>query len=260
MNDKGFEVGQLVLIHQSKGTKNLGKHEVNRIKSVSNNKLDFMAPLKNDYLTSGTNAAQVLVLKQYSSVKVEAGKIFNAKNSKKTKPGIIIFTQEEIEKMLNTSLPYGRLYGKDCSFLDFRYRTLTMFLALTGCRFGEARDLKIKRLDLSAGRAAFVNTKTNENRSVYFAEPLISNLKKLIENKNPDDHVFRNSQEKAVQATDYSQDLKKRAIKAGVIKRTFPHNFRHSYATHMLEAGVPITDVATLLGHNNLQQLYAPHR
>lgn len=175
---------------------------------------------------------------------------------KKTKPDIIIFTQEEIEKILNTSLSYGKLYGKDCSFLDFRYRTLTMFLAFTGCRFGEARDLKIKRLDLSAGRAAFVNTKTNENRSVYFTEPLISNLKKLIENKNPDDNVFRNSQEKTVQVTDYSQDLKKRAIKAGVIKRTFPHNFRHSYATHMLEAGVPITEVATLLGHKDIQTTY----
>lgn len=175
---------------------------------------------------------------------------------KKTKPDIVIFTLEEIEKIINTSLSYGKLYGKDCSFLDFRYRTLTMFLAYTGCRFGEASELKIKRVDISAGRATFVNTKTNENRSIYFTEPLKTKLALLIEGKGLEDFVFRNSTEKQVQVTDFSADLKRRAITAGVLKRTFPHNFRHSYITHMLEAGVPITEVASLVGHKDIQTTY----
>lgn len=178
------------------------------------------------------------------------------KSLKKTKPDIVIFTHEEIERILNTSLTYGRQYGKDCSFLDFRYRTLTMFLAYTGCRYSEAANLEIRHLDISAGRVTFVNTKTDENRSVYITEPLICNLKKLIEGFNPTDRVFRNSHERQVQVTDYSQDLKKRAKAAGVVKRTFPHNFRHSYITHMLEAGVPITEVATLVGHKDIQTTY----
>lgn len=178
------------------------------------------------------------------------------KSFKKTKPDIIIFTQEEIDKIINTSLTYGKFYGKDCSFLDFTYRTLTMFLAFTGCRYGEASELRIKRLDLSAGRATFINTKTNENRSVYFTEPLTSNLKKLTEGKNPDDYVFRNTVEKQIHVSDFSFDLKKRAKAAGVTKRTFPHNFRHSYITHMLEAGVPITEVASLVGHKDIQTTY----
>lgn len=175
---------------------------------------------------------------------------------KKTKPDIVIFTQEEIQKILNTSLSYGKLYGKDCSFLDFRYRTLTMFLAFTGCRFGEAANLLIKRVDLSAGRATFVDTKTNENRSIYFTEPLKTNLTILIEGKGLNDYVFRNSLDKQVQVTDYSSDLKKRAIKAGIMKRTFPHNFRHSYITHMIEAGVPIAELAKLTGHKDIQTIY----
>ncbi len=178
------------------------------------------------------------------------------KSFKKTKSDIIIFTPEEIEKIINTPLSYGKLYGRDCSFLDFRYRTLVMFIAFTGCRFGEAAELRIKRIDLNAGRAIFINTKTNENRSVYFTEPLKSSLVILVEGKSLDDFVFRNSQEKKVQVTDFSQDLKKRAVKAGIIKRTFPHNFRHSYATHLLEAGVPITEVASLLGHKDIQTTF----
>ena len=112
------------------------------------------------------------------------------KSYKKTKPDIIIFTQEEIEKILNTSLTYGNFRGKDTSFLDFRYRTMTMFLAYTGCRYSEAADLQLKRLDLSAGKATFIETKTNQNRTVYITEPLISNLKQITDGKEPDDYAF----------------------------------------------------------------------
>lgn len=181
------------------------------------------------------------------------------KSFKKGKPDIVIFTQEEIEKILNTSLEYGMFRGKNTSYLDFRYRTLTMFLAYTGCRYSEAAELKVKRLDISAGRATFVETKTNENRTIYFTDPLKSNLLQLIEGKKPEDFVFRNSMEKQVHVQDYSNDLKRRAVAAGVTKRTFPHNFRHSYITHMLESGVPITEVATLVGHKDIQTTFSTY-
>lgn len=181
------------------------------------------------------------------------------KSFKKLKPDIIIFTSEEIEKILSTTLTYGNFRGKDVSFLDFRYRTMTMFLAYTGCRYSEAAELTVKHVDISAGKATFVDTKTNENRTVYFVEPLKSSLKLLVENRSMDDRVFRNSNEKQIQVTDYSVDLKKRARKAGITKRTFPHNFRHSYITHMLEAGVPITEVAMLVGHKDIQTTFSTY-
>lgn len=177
---------------------------------------------------------------------------------KKTKPDIIIFTQEEIEKIIHTPLSY-KPHGNDCPELDFMYRTCITFLAFTGCRIGEALNLQIKRLDISAGKAMFVDTKTNENRTVYFTEPLSTNLKVLIEGRKPDDRVFRNTKGELVQVTDFNSQLKRRAIAAGIIKRTFPHNFRHSYITHMLEAGVPITEVASLAGHKDIQTTFSTY-
>ena len=181
------------------------------------------------------------------------------KSFKKKKPDIVIFTHEEIEKILNTKLTYGNFHGKSSGFLDFRFRAMVMFLAYTGCRYGEAADLTVKHVDISAGKATFVNTKTNENRTVYFREPLKGNLQFLIQDRKADDRVFRNSMEKVIQVTDFSQDLKRRARAAGVSKRTFPHNFRHSYITHMLEVGVPITEVATLVGHKDIQTTYSTY-
>lgn len=181
------------------------------------------------------------------------------KSFKKVKPDIVIFTPEEIEKIISTPLSYGKYRGVDCSFLDFRFRAMTMFLAYTGCRYSEAAELTVEHVDISAGKATFVNTKTNQNRTAYFREPLASKIKELIKDRMPKERVFRNSMEKLVHVTDFSQDLKRRAVEAGVAKRVFPHNFRHSYITHMLEAGVPITEVATLVGHKDIQTTYSTY-
>ena len=214
--------------------------------------------LKNSSLNTYQFAFRQMVL--YCRDREFASDFFDGfKSFKKTKPDIVIFTHEEIEKIKNTELTYGKFHGKDSNFLDFRFRTMTTFLAYTGCRYSEAAELTVEHVDVSAGKATFVNTKTNENRTAYFTEPLKSNLIEMIRDRKPKDRVFRNSMETQIQVTDFSADLKRRAIVAGVIKRTFPHNFRHSYITHMLEAGVPITEVATLVGHKDIQTTYSTY-
>lgn len=214
--------------------------------------------LKNNSLNSYQFAFRQLVL--YCKDRGLPHDFFDGfKSFKKTKPDIVIFTLEEIEKILGTKLTYGKFHGKDSNFLDFRFRTMVMFLAYTGCRYSEAAELTVKHVDISAGKATFLNTKTNENRTVYFTEPLKGRMAELMKDRKPNDRVFRNSMETLIQVTDFSADLKRRAIAAGITKRTFPHNFRHSYITHMLEAGVPITEVATLVGHKDIQTTYSTY-
>lgn len=219
---------------------------------------EFILYLKTERgLKSNTLNSYLFVLRHLVSYCKDRGLPYDFldgfKSFKKTKSDIIVLTPEEIEKIINTSLPFGKLAGKDCSFLDFRYRTLIRFLALTGCRFAEAANLTIKHLDLAAERAILVETKTNENRSVYFSEPLTSELKKLVEGFKEDDLVFRNSKESKINSTDVSNDLKKRARKAGIIKRVYPHLFRHSFATQLLIEGIDVSIVSKILGHKDIR-------
>lgn len=178
----------------------------------------------------------------------------------KVKSAIIILTPDEIEKIINTPLTYGRFYKLSpeevTKIIDFRYRTSCMFLAYTGCRFDEMASLKIKYLDLAAGKAMFIETKNKDIRFAHITEPLIGRLKALVEGKGQEDLIFTSITGKKLHPQDFINDLHRRAKTAGITKRVHPHLFRHSLATQLLMSGVDVTMVAAILGHKDIQTTF----
>ena len=177
-------------------------------------------------------------------------------NLPKTHSEIIILSVDEINRLVSTELEYKNRNGVDCSDLDRKHRTFTSFLALTGCRFEEAASLQVKRIDIDNGRATLVNTKNKDNRYIYFGGPIKKDLEYLIKDRKPEDLIFTNSRGQHIKPGDFNNDLRLRAKTAGINKRVHAHLLRHSFATHLVIAGVDIAIVATLLGHRDIKTTY----
>ena len=73
-----FEAGQLILIHQSRGT-GVGQWELNKISSYVAGTITTVLSLSYTYTDSGASQAQVLVVKQYSGITINSGKTLTAK-------------------------------------------------------------------------------------------------------------------------------------------------------------------------------------
>jgi integrase/recombinase XerC len=74
----------------------------------------------------------------------------------------------------------------------------------------------------------------------------------IAEAKRPSPAVFLNKSGGRLTARSVGRLLTKYLALAGLDPRTTPHTLRHSFATHMLDAGADIRGVQELLGHKNL--------
>ena len=64
--------------------------------------------------------------------------------------------------------------------------------------------------------------------------------------------LFLNNHGEAISRVGFFKILKTLTDAAGIEKNVSPHTLRHSYATHLLEAGVDIRLIQELLGHEDI--------
>jgi len=75
-------------------------------------------------------------------------------------------------------------------------------------------------------------------------------LREYYKQYRPKDYLFEGQKEgKALSRRRYQDYITETAKRAGITKKVSPHTMRHTFATHLLEAGKPIRAIQELLGH-----------
>lgn len=230
----------------------------NQLMLTSSSFEKFVYSLRERGLTNNTINKYVWSISTYQSYLKNRGKItedfiVDFKQFKRVVPIVHVLSSTEILKLIDAPMVYARNNFTTPS-ISVRTRTMIMFLAFTGCRFNEMSSLKVKNLDLGLGKVTFVNTKNSEDRMVDILEPLLSTLAPFVKGKNPEELVFASQRGTPLNETKVSMDLKARAKLVGINKRVYPHLFRHSLITELISRGVPITVVAMIAGHKNIEQ------
>ncbi len=127
-------------------------------------------------------------------------------------------------------------------------RDIITFLIYTGCRKGEALNLKWDDVDLKNGVIAVKGTKTKYDRYI----PVSEALKGILEGieKNQDSlYVFNNN---GAKIGDFKRSFHTACRNAG-LKDLRIHDLRHVFASKMVMAGTSLYITGELLGHRTTQ-------
>ena len=160
-----------------------------------------------------------------------------------------VLTVEEVERILDEpdrKTPVG-----------LRDRAILECLYATGMRVSELVSLTRQQL-VSELQLVRVIGKGSKERLIPIGKPALQSLSEYLKsarplftriNKETDDKLFLNQRGGPLSRMGVYNIVRKTAKDAGIKKKVYPHIFRHSFATHLLEGGADLRDVQEMLGH-----------
>ncbi|MBI5642538.1 MAG: tyrosine-type recombinase/integrase [Deltaproteobacteria bacterium] len=157
-----------------------------------------------------------------------------------------VLTAEEAESLIEAPKKAQKAAAllRDISILETLYSS--------GVRVSELTGLDIKDLDLDAGTIRVLG-KGGKERIAYLGQFAKSSLKAYIDKERAatEGPLFRGKGGRITPRT-VQRLVKKYVLSSGINKTPTPHALRHTFATHLLDAGVDLRSIQEMLGHSKL--------
>ena len=153
----------------------------------------------------------------------------------------VVLSRDEVERMI------GALH-------NIKHKAVVAVLYSAGLRLGECAALKVSDIDSGRMSVRVEMGKGKKDRYSILSQRALEILRNYVKIYRPKEWLFR--------GRDICNPIHRRSIqkivenaghKAGICKNIHPHTMRHSFATHLLEAGVQLQIIQQLLGHSNLK-------
>lgn len=159
-------------------------------------------------------------------------------------------TKQEVNSFLSvidSTTPLGK---RNLAIIELLYGA--------GIRVSELCGLRLEDIDFEH-KILKIMGKGRKQRLSPFNEEALQTLKsyldvrpEFLKHDKPTDYAFLNKGGTALGVRTVQRLTKFISLKAGLLKSATPHTMRHSYATHLLEAGASIKTVKELLGHASI--------
>ena len=142
--------------------------------------------------------------------------------------------------------------------LKYRDQAIIELLYASGVRVSELVNIKMNAINLKS-RTIRVFGKGRKERLVMFTKSCSKTLQEYLEHSNfNSEYLFTNCRGEQLTTRGVEYIIKEIQNKCGLQLGLYPHLFRHTFATHLLEGGADLRVIQELLGHEsiNTTQVY----
>ena len=182
------------------------------------------------------------------------------------------FTVAEVGRLLDSVDPYWQdalakgiaRTEESAAFSRLRDGAILEILYSGGLRISEAVGLDLGSIDLLGG-VMLIRGKGKKERYCAIGGPAEKALRNYLSARNirfnlpgKNAPLFLNQEGGRLTARSFQRNFKFYLLQSGLSPDMTPHKLRHSFATHLLDAGADLRSVQELLGHENLSttQIY----
>lgn len=140
-----------------------------------------------------------------------------------------------------------------------RNRAILETLYSCGLRVSELTELKLSQIRLNDQLLRVIG-KGNKERFVPIGDEALKWMRHYFEHMRNhikiapeyEDYVFLNRRGKKLSRMFIFTIIREACVHLGIQKQVSPHTFRHSFATHLVEAGADLRAVQEMLGHSSI--------
>jgi integrase/recombinase XerD len=133
---------------------------------------------------------------------------------------------------------------------NLKHRAVLALIYSCGLRISELINLKLTDFHLERKQLIVKDGKGRKDRYVSLADSFLPLLSNYYHSYTPKIYFVEGQNGGKYSAESVRQFLRRSCLNAKIKKNVTPHTLRHSYATHLLENGVDIRYIQSLLGHS----------
>lgn len=190
--------------------------------------------VSNSYLNQAINAIKFY----YEVVLGMPNRFYEIERPRKeSKLPMVISKQEVLSIIENTN--------------NIKHRCIVELLYGSGLRRSELLNLKITDVDSKRMVVRVEGGKGKKDRQTLLSQTALEDLRVYFKEYRPREYLFEGRKASRYTAESVLNIVKGAAERASLGHTVTPHVLRHSFATHLLEAGVDLRQIQVLLGHGS---------
>jgi integrase/recombinase XerD len=198
------------------------------------------------YLIQEKKASQSGVSQAYSALK-----FFYETTLKRDWNGFRI-PRVQMGKKLPVVLSQQEIQAIILATRNLKHRALLMTIYSAGLRLSEVVHLKVSDIDSQRMTIRVQQGKGQKDRYTLLSQRLLEVLREYWKEYRPVGWLFCGKPEtEPLSVSSVQRVFEKVLLRAGIKKPASVHTLRHSFATHLLEAGTDLFHIQRLLGHTS---------